>query len=382
PSLVSTGPCKENVCLGDHVDLQKLPVPFLHTGDGGRYIGTWHIVVTRDPDTDWVNWGMYRLMLHDKKTMGILLSPTQHIGYHYAKYEARAQPMEFAVAVGMDPVGPLAAASFYAAGVNEVDLAGGMRGEPVELVKCETVDLAVPATSEIVIEGEIPPFERREEGPFGEYTGYMAGERAPRPVCRVKAITHRNDPILPVSCMGVPVDDYAALRPLHAAEILDDLRTRGFPVKMVNMPVEAPLLCMVSTKVPYAGYSRHLAAAVWGSPTAGRGAHFLVVVDEDVDATNTDEVLWVLSTRCHPDRGIFKMPGTSGSPLLPFLNLEERRHQVAAHVLFDCTWPKDWPKEAIPVKASFDVMWPKDIQEKVLSYWKDYGYKEGANLLV
>ncbi|MDP2727224.1 MAG: UbiD family decarboxylase, partial [Dehalococcoidia bacterium] len=349
--------------------------PILHQGDGGRYIGTWHLVATKDPDSDWVNWGMYRLMLHDKTSMGILLSSHQHIGYHYAKYVARNQPMEFAVAMGTEPVTSLIAANFYAGGINEMDVAGGMRGEPLELVKCETVDLAVPATSEIVLEGEIWPQERREEGPFGEYTGYMAGERAPRPVCRVKAITHRKNPVLPVTCMGVPVDDSAALRPLMAAEILDDLRTQGFPVKMVNCPMGAPLLFVVSTKVPYAGYARHLAAAVWGSSTAGKLAHHLVIVEDDIDITDTHEILWALTTRCHPDRGIFKLIGGTASPLLPFLSMEERRAQKGAHVLFDCTWPKDWPKEAIPVKASFDVLWPKEVQEKVLHNWKEYGYK-------
>ncbi|MDP2661627.1 MAG: UbiD family decarboxylase, partial [Dehalococcoidia bacterium] len=232
----------------------------------------------------------------------------------------------------------------------------------------------VPATSEIVLEGEIWPDETREEGPFGEYTGYMGGERAPRPVGRVKAVTHRHNPILTVTCPGVPVEENATMRPLTSAELLDDLRSRGFPVKMVARPLVTPHLFAVSTKVPYAGYAKHLAAAVWGSPTAGRGAHMLIVVDEDVDVTDTDEVLWALSTRCHPDRGIFKMTGTSGNPLLPFLNLEERRHLSAAHVLFDCTWPKDWPKEAIPTKASFDVMWPKEVQDRVLDNWTEYGY--------
>ncbi|MDP2728226.1 MAG: UbiD family decarboxylase [Dehalococcoidia bacterium] len=375
PTLVSNGPCKEHVHIGDEIDLDEFPVPLLHEGDGGRYIGTWHLVATRDPDTDWVNWGTYRVMIHDKKSMGILLSPNQHIGLHYAKYESRGQPMQFAIAIGTEPVTPLIAASFYPAGVNEVDFAGSVRGEPVELVKCETVDLAVPATSEIVIEGVIPPFERQEEGPFGEYTGYRAGERAPRPICRVTAITHRRNPVLPVSCLGVPVDDSAALKPLRSAEILDDLRTSGFPVKMVNCPLESPLLFVVSTKVPYAGYPRHLAAAVWGGNSGGRSANYLVIVEDDVDITDSDEVLWALTTRCHPDRGIFKMTGTSASPLLPFLSLEEKRKRTAAHVLFDCTWPKDWPKEAIPVKASFDVLWPKEVQEKVLKSWKEYGYR-------
>ncbi|MDP2726527.1 MAG: UbiD family decarboxylase, partial [Dehalococcoidia bacterium] len=377
PILVKSGPCKENIQIGDEVDLEKFPAPFLHEGDGGRYIGTWTTVITKDPDTGWVNWGMYRLMLHDKKSMGIQLIPIQHIGLHYfMKYEPRNLPMEFAVVMGTEPVTSLMSSTTCPPGVDEAAIVGAIRGEPLELVKCETVDLAVPATSEIVFEGEIRPYERMEEGPFGEFTGYRGGGRHPQPVCRVKAITHRNDPILPVSCLGVPVDDSAARRPLAAADILDDLRTRGFPVKMVYQHLEAsPLLYTISTKVPYPSYAKQLAAAVWGSHTWGKMANFLIVVDEDVDVTNLNEVVWALTTRCHPENGILKMAKTAGFALLPFTSMAEKRLNLGAHVLFDCTWPKEWPKDEVPVKASFDVLWPKEIQEKVLKNWSKYGYK-------
>ncbi len=377
PTLVSSGPCKEHIHIGDQVDLEAFPVPMLHGGDGGRYLGTWHTVITKDPDTDWVNWGMYRLMLHDKKTLGIALSPSQHIGQiYYPKYEARNHPMEVAIAIGTDPACAVVSAMSYEVGDNEVDIAGGLLGEPVEMVKCETVELTVPARSEIVIEGEILPHERREEGPFGEYTGYMGGERAPRPLIHVKAITHREDPILTCVCPGVPVEEDHSLRPLASANLLDDLRSRGFPVRMVYIPPEiGSQMYLISTKVPFPGYAKYLANAVWGS-AQGKRAHFLVILDDDVDVTNFTEAMWALTSRCHPDRGILKMPNSWGNPLLPFTNSEEKRHFLAAHVLFDCTWPKDWPKEAIPIKASFDVMWPKDVQEKVMDNWQSYGFEQ------
>lgn len=376
PILVSQGPCKENIHVGEEVDLEEFPAPLIHAGDGGRYIGTWHLVATKDPDSGWVNWGMYRVMLHDQKSMGILIIPAKHIGLHYSRYESMNKPMEVAIAIGTEPVTSLICAKMLPSEVNEADIIGGVRQEPLEVVKCETVDLVVPATSEIVLEGEIWPHERKEEGPFGEYTGYRAGDRAPRPVCHVKAITHRNEPILPVSCMGVPVDDCAALRPLASALLLDELRTRGFPVKMVYSPMQAsPHLQIVSTRVPFANYARYLANAVWGS-AAGRTAHYLVIVDDDVDVTNMDEVLWCLTTRCHPDRGIFKMPNMPGQPLLPFLSRHEKEHHLGANVLFDCTWPKEWSDDDIPEKASFNVMWPREIQDKVLRSWNEYGYSE------
>ncbi|MDP2727478.1 MAG: UbiD family decarboxylase, partial [Dehalococcoidia bacterium] len=292
PSIVSSGPCKENILLGNNVDLLKFPVPLLHDGDGGRYIGTWHLVVTRDPDTAWTNWGIYRLMVHDATSMGGLVAPSQHIGMmYYQKYEARNQPMPFAVVIGAEPVSPLIAGTFIPMGINEADIIGGLRNEPLQLVKCETVDLEVPASSEIVIEGEMLPRERRDEGPFGEYTGYRSSHKgSPKPVYRVKAITYRNDPILPVSCMGVPIDDgHTAMSVTVAAEVLDDLRSRGFPVKMVSVPPEcAAQVVEVSTKTPYSYIAKRIGHAIWGSP-AGSILYWVVVVDDDVDATNLNE---------------------------------------------------------------------------------------------
>lgn len=380
PMIVSSGPCKENILLGDKADLLKFPVPFLHDGDGGRYIGTWHLVVTRDPDTGWTNWGVYRLMVHDASSMGGLVSPTQHIGMmYYQKYEARNQPMPFAVVIGTEPVSPLIAGSFIPLGINEVDVIGGLRGEPVQLVKCETVDLEVPATAEIVIEGEMMPYERRNEGPFGEYTGYRSAHfGSPKPVYRVKAITHRNDPIMPVSCMGVPVDDdHSTMSVTVAGEVLDDLRSKGFPVKMVALPPEcASHVIVVSTKTPYPYFAKKIAHAIWAS-SAGAILYWVVVVDEDVDATNLNEVLHCMFTRCHPDRGVYKVPN---APIYPnistFTDPEDRLTGRGAYCLFDATWPKHWKPEDTPVKASFDVSWPKEIQERVLSKWTKYGYKE------
>ncbi|MDY6863828.1 MAG: UbiD family decarboxylase [Thermodesulfobacteriota bacterium] len=377
PVLVKGGACKENILIGEELDLEAFPAPLLHQGDGGRYIGTWHIVVTKDPDTGWVNWGMYRLMLHDKKSMGILLTPLQDIGsMYYQKYESRDKPMEVAIAMGTEPVTSLIACSMLPVGVNEADIVGGIRGEPIELAKGETVDLDVPANAEIIIEGEILPYERKDEGPFGEYTGFRAGKRSPKPVIHVKAITHRNDPILPVSCMGVPVDDsHACMTLTMAGDILDELRKQGLPVKMVYLPPDSAChMVVVSTRVPYPNFAKRVATGVWATK-AGNLSYYLIVVDDDVEVTNMNEVLHAMCNKCHPDRGIFKMPNSPGSPvLIPFLNPQERLIGNAARVLFDCTWPKDWPDEDTPSKVSFNVAWPKEIQERVLSKWGKYGY--------
>lgn len=376
PKLVSTGPCKENILTGKEVNLLKFPVPLIHGGDGGRYIGTWHTVVTRDPDTGWTNWGIYRLMVHDAKTMGGIIAGFQHIGLHYYdKYEARNKPMPFAVAIGTEPVTPLVASATLPQGVNEVDTIGALRGKPLEVVKCETVDLEVPATSEIVIEGEVSPYERREEGPFGEYSGYQFPARDKKPVYKVTAITHRHDPILTVACPGVPVeDDHMSIGINRAATFLDDLRSLGYPVKMVFIPpTSACHMAIVSTENKFPGIAKRIASAIWATK-GGRSVPKIMVVEDDIDATDMNQVFWAFCTRNHPDKGIFKVTDTSAAPLLAFLSPDEKRKAITANVLFDCLWPKDWPQDSMPKKASFDCLWPKEIQEKVINKWHQYGY--------
>lgn len=376
PERVPRGPCKEEVHVGDAADLEEFPAPYLHQGDGGRYIGTWHIVVSRDPDSEWVNWGVYRLVVLDKHTLSALIPPSTHLGLHfYQKHEPRGRPMEFAVAIGTDPVIPILCGTSVPAGVQESHLVGALRQEPVEVVRCETVGLDVPATSEIVIEGRVLPGERRAEGPFAEYTGYRAPGTSLQPVFRVSAITHRKDPILPASCTGVPVDDCGVMNCVaKSGGILQDLQEKGLPVRGVFCPPEGVgHLAVISTRVPYPYFARHLANAVWGT---GRGRYcwYLIIVDEDVDVTDNDAVLWALTTRCHPDRGVFKMPDVPGRAVLSFASPQERERLVGAYLLLDCTWPKDWPEENIPEKAAFDVMWPEEIQKRVLSRWGEYGY--------
>jgi 4-hydroxy-3-polyprenylbenzoate decarboxylase len=376
PVLVKDGPCKENVRIGDQVNLFEFPAPYIHDGDGGQYIGTWHTIVTKDPDTGWINWGIHMLMLHDQRTMGGLLNPFQHIGLHfYQKHEARGKPMEFAVALGTEPVTPIMSVSHVPAGVNEVDVIGGIRGEPLPVIRCETVDLEVPATSEIVLEGIVAPGERREEGPFAEYTGYTAGGRLPLPVYHVKAITFRNDPILP--CNGVSANNGRIVVPVtRAGDLLTDLRERGFQIRMVYIPPEMVVHCIVlSARMLYPNYATVLAHAVW-STRVGSHTPYLIVVDEDIDPTRMSDVLWTLATRCHPDRGIHKVPNSPGHGLMPYLSEYEKRNFLGANVLFDCTWPKGWPKEQIPRKSTFESLWPKEVQDRVLAGWEEYGFKK------
>jgi 4-hydroxy-3-polyprenylbenzoate decarboxylase len=378
PRLVKDGPCKENMIAGDDVDLLKFPVPLVHQGDGGRYIGTFHIIATKDPDTGWVNWGMYRQMVHTKNTMGGLIAPAQHIGMIYReKYEARNEPMEFAAAIGTEPVTALLGGAGIPKGVNEVDVVGGIRRAPLDIVKCETVDLEVPATSEIVIEGVVNPKERKQEGPFGEYGGYRSIPSLPRPIYTVKAITHRNDPILTVSNMGTPVDDADIIQGMTmAAEIYIALKKDGFPVTGVYTPPECCCsTVVVATKVPYANVAARIAAGVWAS-SVGHFVVKIIIVDADVDPTNMREVLHAWSTKCHPIRGTTVIPQAVMTPAYPYYSPEETHYNTGCNVYYDCTFPKRWPKEHIATRSSFKDIYPEDVQEKVLANWKAYGFKD------
>lgn len=375
PLFVSTGPCKENIHIGNEVDLLEFPVPKVHHGDGGRYIGTFHLTITKDLDSDWVNWGMYRIMVQDRNTLGIMAGPSTHFGMmHRKSCESRNAAMEVAIAIGTEPISNLCSASPIPYGISEVDVAGGVRGEPVELAKCETVNLFVPATSEIVIEGEILPDEKMDEGPFGEFTGYMVAPKQPRSVIHVKAVTHRNNPILTMSCVGVPPDDNTISSITKAADFLEALKAQGLPISGVCVfPETSNLLTVVSVKPTYSYIAEDIAHILWGS-RGGHIAAYLIIVNDDVDPFNIGEVLHALVTKCHPNRGIVKLEHSPAMPLAPYLNLHERRYRLGAKVYFDCTWPLDWAPAEVPKRVSFKDNYPAEVQQSALAMWKKYGY--------
>jgi phenylphosphate carboxylase alpha subunit len=378
PRIVKDGPSKENIWIGDDVNLFNLPAPMLHEGDGGRYLCTWHINISKDPDSEWVNWGIYRAMILTENTLTGIILPRQHMGLQYHKCELRNQPMPFAIAIGTEPVCTMCAGSSMPYGVSEVEVAGGLQGEPVELVKCETVDLYVPATAEIVIEGEILPKERKPEGPFGEYTGYRVDAKTERPVYRVKAITHRHEPILTTCCVGIPVDEnQLPMSVTSGAEILSELRGKGMPVVGLHHYAGCSLqLIVVSIKLTgEANLAQRVANIVRGTH-AGRALPYLIVVEDDVDPGNINQVMHALVTKCHPIRGIHQQSSASGHNLQPFLNLHERQYGLGAAVTFDCTWPVDWdPVVEVPWRASFNNIYPKELQEYVVQNWSNYGFK-------
>ena len=376
----SQAPCKDNIDIGDEVDLLKFPAPMLHDGDGGRYLCTWQVNVTKDPDTGQVNWGCYRGMVTTQNTLTGSVSPAKDIGSHFQKYRANKAPMPFAIAIGPEPVSGFIAGARVSSKLYEAELAGALRQEPVELVKCETVDLEVPATAEIVIEGEISLTETDWEGPFGEFVGYSATGRGKAPIHQVKAITYRNNPILTVSNTGVPVDEYHLdVGLVRSAELYARLRSDGIPVVAVNAPPQGVgFLIIVSVSGRTPNIVERVTSSIWGS-AQGANAPFVFVVNDDVDVFDIWQVMHAMVTRCHPYRNIWKVKRASAIPFMTFLNAYERSQRLGAKVYFDCTWPTEWdPATEIPPKISFEDNYSKEVKEHVLKNWENYGFNKLA----
>lgn len=369
--------CKENILVGDEVDLFSLPAPLIHDGDGGRYV-SWHATITKDPETGWVNWGMYRGHILTKNIIAGLFLPFAHGTVIYRKYLKENKPMPVAIAINSDPFSLIVASSYLEPGINEVEVASGLAKEPLKLVRCETNDLLVPADAEVVLEGEMLPGLITEEGPFGEYTGFRVTERTTvhRVVYKIKAITYRNNPIFGMSCMGMPIDDYATIGSLSiSSETLRIFRAEQFPVKAVySPPYVTTVTIFISTEVPYGNFSHTLASRIWGS-RIGAYTHWIYVVPSNVDIFDAEKMFHAIGYRCHPDTGIIKHKRMHGMVLDPFLAQHDRIYGLGAGAVIDCTWPNDW--ELKPIESSFEGIYPKEIQEKVLSRWeKDYGYKK------
>jgi 4-hydroxy-3-polyprenylbenzoate decarboxylase len=376
PVLVKDGPCKENKAFGDDCNLYKFPAPMVHEGDGGRYLATYHIIVTKDKLSNWQNWGMYRAMIHDRRSLGFLfIHGQQGPNMYFDQYEPNDEPMPCTIAINPDPLSSFAAAAPIPQGVSEVDVVGGWRKKPLELVKCETNDLLVPASSEIVIEGVIPPKVRAYEGPFGEYTGFRASPRDLRPVFVVRCITWRNNPILSMSNMGMPVSESHMMNTLAKSGLYKkNLLEAGWPVKDVNVPLESSDLIVVSVRKGRPRVAQGIMGVILNSACA-LYTHKVIVCDDDVDIFNISEVVTAFVEKVHPERGV-TIYHHQGNTLAPFADLKERLDQTAPQMLLDATWPLDWPPEiAVPPVASFTGVYPEKLQEKVLRQWAEYGLK-------
>lgn len=320
-------PVKERTFLGDEVDLEDIPI-LKHFAGEPAFI-TLGIVIARDPDSRLYNWSVHRLQRKGKKKLGILISPYQ-LWMIQQKAQRKGEPLEVAVSIGNHPLDVVAAISMVPFEVEEPQLAGGLRGEPLETVKAETVDLQVPARAEVIIEGRVPPDVLEEEGPFGEFSGYYA-QLGLRPIIEVSGITRRNKPIYLGHLEGGTIMSRNMAAIGREGPILEACRRVSPKVKAVSCCTPVVGWCVISMKKEREGEQKNVMAAAMSVDAYIKQC---MVVDEDVDVFNPVEVLWAFSFRVNPERDITIIPGMWLSPLDPTSD-----RGTSGKVLIDATIP-------------------------------------------
>ena len=344
---VPSGRVFRNVQRGNDIDLWKFPAPRWHEHDGGRYLGTGNIVVTRDYDDGSINVGCYRMMVHDENKLGLYISPGHHGRIHRDKYFAHGEPMPVVAAFGLDPLLHLGGSLTLAAEVNEYEWVGGVRGAPVEVIPGPVTGLPLPAHAEVVVEGFVHPDRFLDEGPLGEWTGYYASGVREEPYIQVEAVYHADDPIVLGSPpMRPPGDNYFAKRTIMHALIWDALEASGVPdVQAVTLiPSTSAGMLVISIKQRFGGHARQAALAAANSRSAAYLGRYIVVVDDDIDTENVDEVLWAIWTRSDPEDSLDLIRHCWSTPLDPRIPPErrERGDFTTSRLIIDATRPFHW----------------------------------------
>jgi 4-hydroxy-3-polyprenylbenzoate decarboxylase len=384
PMRVQTGPCKQNIRLGDDVDLLKLPLPLLHVGDGGRYLNTLGMIGVRTPDGQWTNWSVARVMVLDERHATGVIVPFQHIGKVYARWVELGQDMPFVIALGVEPLVLMAAGMPLPDEIDEVDYVGGYIGEPVEVVKAETNDLEVPATAEIVLEGTVSVRQTAPEGPMGDYGGYMYPHHPiDFPVYTVNAMTFRDDPIYPFTCAGEPPEEDHTIAGVGAAgEACHMLRDAGIPVTTVWLPFEAADGWMAVMVPPDWGeyepdpraLCRKIAEIVLATKV-GQPVKTFIVCEDDIDPSNLSELVWAIDGR--NDRGengqvvIGQVPGWPMTPYI-FPHPEDvPMGWMTTRIVQNCLGPAGTHR---PERTAFKHNYPAELREQVLRNWEADGF--------
>jgi 4-hydroxy-3-polyprenylbenzoate decarboxylase len=309
PIEVSDGPVLENVLERDNINMKMFPAPKWHYLDGGPYIGTGCVQITADPDDGWVNCGVYRVMLHDERTLGHYASPGKHVRIIRERWWSKGKSMPIVVVFGPDPRLFIAGAQMWPTGISELDVAGYYAGKPFKVIRGKYTNLPIPADAEIAIEGEVPPLEveGRPEGPFGEFTGYYASGERLESIIKVKAIYYRNDPIL----YGAPplpplsTGSCGLGLPAGAPLLWASLEQLGIPgLKGVWSHWDYGGFYVISIKQMYAGHASQVAHAALATRAAGYATTWIIIVDDDIDPSNMDEVWWAMLTRRSPKDAI------------------------------------------------------------------------------
>ena len=366
PKTVSTGPCKE-IILKDGFSLRDLPILHCWPEDGGPFI-TLPMVFSRNPDTGKQNCGCYRMQVYDDRTTGMHWQTHKQGAEHYRRMQAAGGPrrMDVAVAIGADPATMYSAILPLPPDLYEMMIAGFLRGKPVEMVKCETSDIEVPANSEIVLEGYVELGELHREGPFGDHTGFYSLEDD-YPVFHVTCVTHRKNPIYATTIVGPPpMEDFYMGRAIERI-FLPLMRLTIPEVRDIAMPAEGIFhnLILVSIRKSYPGQARKVMSAIWGLGQA-MFSKCIVVVDEDVDVQNFSEVAWKALNNIDPERDIQFVLGPVDS-----LDHASRLPNYGSKMGIDAT--RKWPGEGFTRPWPGVIRMSDSVRRRVDDLWKKAG---------
>ena len=364
PKIVKSGPCQE-VAETDRVNLFDFPILKCWPKDGGKYI-TFPMVITKDPETGDRNVGTYRIQVYDEKTTAMHWHWHKDGANHFAKHKKMHKRMEVAIALGADPITMYAATAPLPPQIDEFLLAGFLRKQPVELVKCKTIDLEVPAHAEIVLEGYIDPEEVRTEGPFGDHTGFYSAE-GPFPVFHVKAITRRRDPIYPTIIVGQPVQEDYFLGKATERIFLPLVKMQLPEIVDWNFPAEGVFhnCLLVSIKKSYPAHARKVANAMWGLGQL-MFTRLVVIVDENINVQNVSEVAFHVFNNTEPERDIFFTEGP-----VDILDHASQKLGYGSKMGVDAT--RKWKEEGATRGWPDLIEMNMETKEMVTRRWNEYG---------
>lgn len=373
PRMVKEAPCKENILHGKDVDITKLPVPIWTVGEDPGPFFTSPYVITKDPETGVRNVGTYRMEVKGPNKTGFLIGKHQDASWHLRKNNAQNKPTPVAVVIGADPSIGYVSVSKMSEALDEFAVAGGLRGAPVDLVACETVPLEVPATAEIVLEGEIPPNALEHEGPFGEYTGYM-GPAGNEPFFNIKCMTFRNRPLYQAFISQMPPSESSCIRGVGREwPLFKHLKdTLHIPIKDLRLKEAggSGAYLVISLKKQFEGQVNQLMYGAWSLRT-GFGK-ITVVVDDDVDVWDDFAVDWALCWHVRPDRDIHietnvQAVGLDPSQAPASVPQHHPTRYIGSRVAIDATRKHEYPGLSLPPKEHLDL---------VASRWKEYGIED------
>ncbi|MBI5827299.1 MAG: menaquinone biosynthesis decarboxylase [Deltaproteobacteria bacterium] len=366
PKTVRTGPCQEVARIGDEADLSMLPIIKCWPKDVAPLI-TWPLVVTQSPTGGPYNVGVYRMQYLDGKRL--IMRWLRHRGgaAHQRLWEKEGRTMPVAVVIGCDPATIISAVTPVPEDVGEYHFAGVLRKKSIELVECKTVPLKVPASAEIVLEGEIRHGEVGTEGPFGDHTGYYNAQE-PFPVFRLKAITHRKDPLYLTTITGRPPKEDAVIGAVLNRLYLPSLKLQFPEVVDFSLPMEAVSyrIAVVSIKKEYPGHARRLMMGIWGILKQFMYVKYIIVVDDDIDVNNWADVVWAVSTRVDPKRDTVIIENTP----IDYLDFSSPIEHLGSKMGIDATM-KSAPE--VTRKWGEKMEMDKEVVALVDRRWKEYG---------